>query len=184
MQPLPNIPAGSDVFVDANIFIYGLTQQSLQCHALLERCSREELYRHQSLRDCERGNAQIDGGGTRSKGVIASGGAEALRKRCVQIPTLIDYWRDTEKILSLNLLLFSTDEQIVRGAQYERQMASVLTNDSMILSWMRESGSAISPRLTGILNALPESRFLGLIIFETVVERTRMAGLLFEDWEL
>ena len=76
----------------------------------------------------------------RLKGVIASGGAEALRKKYLEIPPLIDYWRDTERILSLNLLFFSTDEQIVRGAQPERQSASVLTNDSMILSWMREYG--------------------------------------------
>ena len=61
-------------------------------------------------------------------------------KKHVQIPSLIDYWHDTERILALNLLFFSTDEQIVRGAHPERQSASVLTNDSMILSWMREYG--------------------------------------------
>jgi predicted nucleic acid-binding protein len=76
----------------------------------------------------------------KSKGVIASGGAEALRKKYLEIPRLIDYWHDTERTLALNLLFFGTDEQIVRSAQLERQQAGTLTNDSMILSWMREYG--------------------------------------------
>jgi predicted nucleic acid-binding protein len=76
----------------------------------------------------------------RSKSVIASGGAEALRKKYLEIPRLIDYWHDTQRILTLNLLFFSTDEYVLRGAHPERQSADVLTNDSMILSWMREYG--------------------------------------------
>ena len=72
-----------------------------------------------------------------AKSVIARESAEALRRKHLDISLLIDYWHDTEKILALNLLLFSTDEQIVRSAQPERQSACLLTNDSMILSWMR-----------------------------------------------
>lgn len=42
-RPLHTLPAGSNVFMDANIFIYGLTGASPQCLELLERCSREDL---------------------------------------------------------------------------------------------------------------------------------------------
>jgi predicted nucleic acid-binding protein len=74
------------------------------------------------------------------KGVIATPSAAALRRKHSEIPLLIDYWHETARILALNLLFFSTDEQIVRSAQTERQSAGLLTNDSMILSWMREYG--------------------------------------------
>jgi predicted nucleic acid-binding protein len=135
-----SVPAGSDIFIDANIFIYGLTHQSAQCLDLLERCSREELTGISLFEVVNEATHRFMVGEAKAKGVITSGGAEALRKKYLDIPTLFDYWHDTERILALNLLFFSTDEQIVRGAQPERQSAGVLTNDSMILSWMREYG--------------------------------------------
>jgi hypothetical protein len=42
-QPLRALPNGSDAFIDANICIYGLNGQSLECRQLLDRCSREAL---------------------------------------------------------------------------------------------------------------------------------------------
>jgi len=140
VQPLSAVPIGSDVFIDANIFIYGLTNQSQQCWELLERCSREEVTGISLFEVVNEATHRLMVAEARSKGVIASGGADALRKKHLEIPALIDYWYGTEKILALNLLFFSTDEQIVRGAHPERQNAGVLTNDSMILSWMREYG--------------------------------------------
>lgn len=43
-QPLSQLPAGADVFIDANIFVYGLMGQSVQCRDFLARCAREELF--------------------------------------------------------------------------------------------------------------------------------------------
>ena len=42
-EPLDSVPNGSDVLLDANVLIYGLTAKSTQCKTLLERCSREEV---------------------------------------------------------------------------------------------------------------------------------------------
>jgi PIN domain-containing protein len=77
----------------------------------------------------------------RSKGLItAPGNAKQLRQNFSVIPTLIDYSRETERILALNLLFVSTNEQIVRSAQSERDKVSLLTNDSMVMACMREYG--------------------------------------------
>lgn len=43
IMSLSAVTSGSNVFVDANILIYGLNGQSSQCHNFLERCSREEI---------------------------------------------------------------------------------------------------------------------------------------------
>ena len=107
MQPLPLAPAGSDIFIDANIFIYGLTHQSAQCEELLKRCSREELTGISLFEIINEATHKFMLAEALSKGVIAGGGAEALRKKYPSIPLLIDYWRDTERILALNLLFFS-----------------------------------------------------------------------------
>ena len=140
MQPLPSVPAGSDVFIDANIFIYGPNKKSAQCSALLERCSREEVTGVSLFEIVNEATHKFMLAEAVLKGVVATPSAAALRRKYLEIPLLIDYWRETERILALNLLFFSTDEQIVRSAQLERQNASVFTNDSMILSWMREYG--------------------------------------------
>jgi len=41
--PLPALPRGRVVFLDANIFVYGLLGESEQCLALMERCRNEEV---------------------------------------------------------------------------------------------------------------------------------------------
>lgn len=140
MQPLPTIPTGSDIFIDANIFVYGLNNKSTQCLELLERCSREEVIGISLFEIVNEATHVFMLAEATAKGLITSPTARKLRNTFTAIPILIDYWHETERILALNLLFFPTDEQIVRGAQPERQGASVLTNDSMILSWMREYG--------------------------------------------
>ena len=42
VDPLGNLPADTDIFLDANIFIYALGGQSQQCLDLF-RCVREEV---------------------------------------------------------------------------------------------------------------------------------------------
>ena len=140
MQSLSTVSPGTDIFIDANIFIYGLNGKSAQCLTLLERCSREEVTGISLFEIVNEATHKFMLAEAMAKGVIRGGGAESLKRQYLQIPALSDYWSDTQRILALNLLFFSTDEQIIRNAQAERQSAGVLTNDSMILSWMREYG--------------------------------------------
>lgn len=140
VQPLTSIPPGSDVFIDANIFIYGISNSSTQCRRLLERCSREEVTGISLFEIVNEATHQFMMAEAFSKRLIARRTASELRQKYLAIPKLVDYWRETEKILALNLLLFSTDEQMVRSAHSERQVSGLLTNDSMIMSCMREYG--------------------------------------------
>jgi len=140
VQPLLSVPNGTDIFIDANIFIYGLNRTSRQCLGFLERCSREEVTGVSLFEIVNEATHVLMLGEAASRGIITAANASLLRKKHSDIPTLVDYWYDTQRILGLNLLFFPTDEQIIRNAQAERQSASMLTNDSMILSWMREYG--------------------------------------------
>jgi predicted nucleic acid-binding protein len=140
VHPLPNLPTGADIFIDANIFIYGLNGSSPQCFALLERCSREEVTGITLFEIVNEATHKFMLAEVVSKAIITRESAADLRKKYADIPGLINYWRETQRILNLNMLFFSTDEQIVKNAQTERLGASLLTNDSMIVSWMREYG--------------------------------------------
>jgi len=139
VDPLSNVRDGSDIFIDANIFVYGLNGASAQCRQLLQRCSLEEVTGISLFEIVNEATHKFMIAEAKSKGLI-TGNASELRRKASVIPTLIDYWHETERILALNLLLLSTSEPIVTGAQSERLSASLLTNDSMIISCMREYG--------------------------------------------
>ena len=139
-HPLQRIPAGSDVFIDANIFVYALSGKSEQCRQLLERCSREEVIGICLFEIVNEATHRFMLAEAMSKGLIPKETASHLRKNFPVIPGLTDYWQDTKRILNLNLLFLATDGSIIRAAHPERQSASLLTNDSMIASCMRSYG--------------------------------------------
>jgi predicted nucleic acid-binding protein len=44
VERIENLPAGTRLFLDGNIFIYAFGRQSQQCLDLLSRCAREVVY--------------------------------------------------------------------------------------------------------------------------------------------
>jgi Predicted nucleic acid-binding protein, contains PIN domain len=159
--PLSLIPDGSNVFIDANIFVYGLSRQSAQCISLLERCSREELTGITLFEIVSEATHRFMLAEATARGLIPQASAGHLRRRFKAIASLTDYWQETERILNLNLLFIATDESIVRAAQNERQHALLLTNDSMIAACMRNYG--ISHLAT---NDRDFERVSGITVFE------------------
>ncbi|MCX6909620.1 MAG: type II toxin-antitoxin system VapC family toxin [Verrucomicrobia bacterium] len=139
-QPLSQIPNGSDVFLDANVLIYALNGQSKECYGLLERCSREEVTGICLFEVVNEATHRFMLAEALTKNLIAKPTSRELEKKPDVVKQLTDYWQQTQRILNLNLLLLSTDDSIVRGAQAERQGAGLLTNDSMIVSCMRNYG--------------------------------------------
>ena len=140
MEPLPSVRNATDLFIDANIFIYGLSGQSAQCRQLLERCSKEEVTGITLIEIVNEATHQFMLAEAKSKGLILSPTHKKLRENYTVIPQLVDYWHDTQRILALNLLFMGSNESLLQQAQVERSNACLLTNDSMIVSCMREYG--------------------------------------------
>ena len=139
-QSIERIPDGKDVFIDANILVYALNGRSIQCKRLLERCVNEQLTGICLFEIVNEATHKLMLAEARSKGLISKELASHLKQSHVVIRKLTDYWTETERILNLNLLFLSTDDFIVRAAQVERSGAGLLTNDSMIVSCMRNLG--------------------------------------------
>lgn len=143
VQPLPTVPNGTNLFLDANILIYGLSGQSQQCRDLLARCSREEvtgICMHQVVNDATHRMMLAE---AFAKGLVAKAQAKAVAGKCEVIRQLTVYWQDTLRLLSMNFLMLNLDERIVRGAEAERQSGCLLTDDSMIISCMRNWGISV-----------------------------------------
>lgn len=145
-QPLFQVPDHSKIFIDANILVYATTEQSAECKALLERCSREEIAGICSYSVIIEATHRLMISEARQKGLLprAGGGpAKFLRENPDIVKSLRDYWTDSQRIFSLNLLFLEVEEPILRQAQMERQNAGLLTNDSVIVSCMRNYGISL-----------------------------------------
>jgi predicted nucleic acid-binding protein len=137
---LASLPSHSFIFIDANIFIYGLSGQSAQSAQFLERCLREDVTGITLFETVNEATHRFMVAEALAKGSIMRGTAKRLRQQFRVIPTLSDYWENVERLLALNLLFVPVNEEILRAAQSERQAFGLLTNDSMIVACMREYG--------------------------------------------
>jgi len=139
LRSLDEVPDGSDIFIDANIFVYGLTGVSLQCRRFLERCMRQSVTDLCLFEIVNEATHHFMLAEARGKGLIKPGaGWKELHADIVL--RLRDYWRNTQRVLGLNVLFAETDERIIASAQPVREEAGLLTNDSMIVAFMRQYG--------------------------------------------
>ena len=137
---LTALPNGSNVFIDANIFIYGLANQSSECREFLARCSREELFGFSLYDVVADATHRFMLAEALSKGIISKASASAMKAKAHSIAGLTDYWVNTRRILDLNLVFAGLDDTITRAAQGERASAGLLTKDSLIVAFMRRTG--------------------------------------------
>ena len=106
-RTIRDIPSGTDVFIDANVLIYGLVGQSVECKDLLERCSREEVFGLCLYEIANEATHRFMLAEAKAKGLISSENVRELRSKPQVVRNLTDYWRNTQRVLALNLLFFS-----------------------------------------------------------------------------
>jgi predicted nucleic acid-binding protein len=137
---LDAIPNGSNVLIDTNIFLYGITDKSAQCKEFLRRCSSEELYGITLYEIVHEATHHFMVGEALAKGVAVAKVGAYLKKHPNAVKSLTDYWNNTETLLALNILFLPMERQIVQKAQTERVNAGLMTIDSVIVGAMREYG--------------------------------------------
>ena len=140
-QPLDAVPNGTNVFIDANVLVYGLTGTSAQCKTFLERCSREEVTGITLFEIVNNATHSFMKAEAVQKALCAQKGALAyLKGHPDQVRLLTDYWTNTRRLLALNLLFVPLELDLIEGAHPERCAAGLLTDDSTIVAAMRAYG--------------------------------------------
>jgi predicted nucleic acid-binding protein len=137
---LNDVPDGTNLLIDTNIFIYGLTNQSAQCKNLLQRCSREEVYGITLFEVIHEATHRFMIAEGLAKGLYKSRGADYLSHHPDDVKRLTDYWVNTSRLLALNFVHLPMEEKIIVSAQRDRLSVGLLTNDSVIVAAMREYG--------------------------------------------
>lgn len=133
-RPLPALPGGTLVFVDANIFIYGLLGQSRQCAHLIERCQKEEVAGVTTTEVVGEVCHRLMVKEAMDLGLIRRPAASALKSKHDAIRGLRKYWELTARIFRWNLVVLGSNEARHRAAQRIRNDHGLLTNDSVVVA--------------------------------------------------
>jgi len=102
---LPNLPAGTDAFLDAIVFIYAFSGHSNECHNLLRRCSTEKVCGITTLEVINEVTHRLMLAETMTKGIIKKGNGSALKGKWRDVAKLTEYWILKERIFGLNILI-------------------------------------------------------------------------------
>jgi predicted nucleic acid-binding protein len=140
LERVENLPAGTHLFLDANIFIYAFLGHSSQCRNLLGHCASEQVFGITILEVINEVTHRLMVAEALGTGVIKRDRVRDLRGKRREIAKLTEYWAQTSAIFGLNILVLPSDEARLYRAQGVRSRYGLLTNDSLILAAMEESG--------------------------------------------
>jgi predicted nucleic acid-binding protein len=131
---LEGLAAGSQVLIDANIFIYAANRRSRHCVDFLDRCAREEIRGATTVEVLGEVCHRLMLEEALATGVVTRAAASALRRKRQAIRSLRSYWPLVAKLLDSNLLTLDLDQSRFRRAQLMREQYGLLANDSLVLA--------------------------------------------------
>ena len=140
-EPLRQIKAAQNIFIDANVLIYGLNKTSKDCSDFLIRCAKEEIFGITSVAVLnEVCHVLMLGEAAAKKHIPHERAVKDLRSKPNVIRELTDYWMYVASIFGLNVLVLDINDQIFLGGQSSRTRFGLLTTDSVIVSVMEAYG--------------------------------------------
>jgi predicted nucleic acid-binding protein len=137
---LRDIPAGSNVLLDANVLIYSLSGISADCVELMRRCILEEISGFTTVEIVNEVSHRLMIAEAFSKGLITKPNSGALKGKHEVIRGLNEYWIQAERVLESNHLVLDLNELRIRHAQDIRRSHGLLTTDATILAAAFELG--------------------------------------------
>lgn len=138
---LNDIPSGSSVYVDANIFIYHFTGVSSEATGFLRRCESGELKAYTGSLVTLEVLHRLMIIEARMKGLITeSSPARQLAANPDIVASIQDYNYHVARIPEMGVTVLDLPENFVSRSIEFRQRYSLLTNDSIIVLDMEEAG--------------------------------------------
>src|SRR6266498_3609499 len=116
-ERIANLPAGTHLFIDANIFVYAFLGHSDQCRDLLGRCATEQVLGITTLDVVNEVTHRMMLAEALGSGVIRRDSVRDLRGKWREIAKLTEYWAQTAAIFGLNILVLTSDETRLHRAQ-------------------------------------------------------------------
>lgn len=138
---LAELQDGDRVFIDANIFIYHVGGQSVECKVLLERCARRELLGYTATSVLAEMLHRLMVAEAIQRGVVtAKAAVKKLKEKPELVKQLTKYNEDVARVGQMNLVILSLTPEILSRSRAVRESEGLLTNDSFVVVFMRELG--------------------------------------------
>lgn len=129
---LPDLPAGTQVFIDSNIFVYHFTGVSSQCTQFLQRCEQGELVGITGVNVLLEVSHRLMMIEAVVKKLIMPGNvAKKLKARPDVVKQLKDYQDQLRAILEMGLDILSLSAEGLTANVRYRQDHGLLVNDSV-----------------------------------------------------
>src|SRR5579875_11725 len=140
MPDLRDLPDGSRVFVDTNIFDLAYRAASASCVDLIERIARGEITAYVNIQVLSDLLHKLMLTEAQQKKIIANRSASKLKEKLskdrIIAAKLSDYQRYFEQTLALGLKVMSINEQLLIETKLERATYGLMTGDSLHLGCM------------------------------------------------
>ena len=136
MPVLDSIPHGLGVFVDANILVYALLNQSTQCLRFLNMCSQGSVAALTTTHVINETTHRLMIYEAYNKGIITKATAAALKVKPHEIKGLQHYWTQIELIFDLGIQIVDVHREVLLEAQRVRLASGLMTNDSIVVAVM------------------------------------------------
>ncbi len=135
---LDRVPAGTPIFLDANIFIYHFTGVSRQSTALLSRCEAGQVRGITGVHILAEVGHRLMAIEAVRKGLVAPGNvAGKLRAHPEIVRALTDYQADLDTMLAIGIQVLSLGPDDFVASADIRRTTGLLTNDSLSVAMLR-----------------------------------------------
>jgi len=154
---LSEIKAGSEIFVDSNIFIYHFTGVSDECSDFLSRCEREELIGITSVNVMLEVLHRLMMVEAVSKNIVKPPNiVKKLNKSPQKIKRLNEYFVNTEKIQDMGIEIKPLIFETIIKSHVIRLSSGLMVNDSVIIASMKKEGVKLLATNDKVLKNLDE----------------------------
>jgi predicted nucleic acid-binding protein len=136
-----DISPGSDIFIDANIFIYHFTGNSDECSEFLTRCEEGELNGVTSTIVTSEVMHRLLLAEAEFKKLARS--PHILRKLTANpeiVCRLTDYFAAVQAICEIGIKVYPLTTELILNSQAIRARYALMVNDSLIAATMGEAG--------------------------------------------
>ncbi|MCL4537102.1 MAG: type II toxin-antitoxin system VapC family toxin [Nitrospirae bacterium] len=138
---LSTIESGTEIFIDANIFIYHFTGASNECSEFLSRCEQGDIHGLTSVNvilEVLHRLMMIEA--VRKKLAAPPNIVKKLQKQPAKIKLLNEYFINTKKIIDIGIEVNPISMETVFISQSTRLAHGLMVNDSLIIANMQELG--------------------------------------------
>lgn len=153
---LTELNDGQAVFIDANIFIYHFAGASIECREFLKQCAGRRLNAFTSnsvlAETCHRLMA-IEA--VKLKIAKPLKPSASLQENPTLVKQLSEYYTQITNILSWNIQIIPSTQNLFIHSQIYRQRFGLLTNDSLIPVYMEAAGIDNLASADKIFTAIP-----------------------------